>query len=281
MKVTKAAVVGAGTMGGEIAFVIASAGIPVLLKDVDQKFVDHGVETARELWTRLVEKGKLQQTAADAALALIEGTLTYDDFGSVDFVIEAVPERIEIKQSVFAELDATTPGHAILASNTSALSIDEISAATTRPDKVVGFHFFYPASVAKLIEVIEGAATAPETALAAYNFAQAIKKAPIVCGDSPGFVVNRLLCASMGEMHRVADEHGLTPEQLDAAIVGMKVSPTGPCALSDMLGLDTVLHVLEHLNEQFGDDFYVPPRMRELVAAGDLGVKTGKGFYEH
>lgn len=281
MKVTRAAVVGAGTMGGEIAFVIASAGVPVLLKDVDQKFVDHGIETARKLWAKLVEKGKMRQDAADAALALIEGTLTYDDFGTVDFVIEAVPERIEIKQSVFAELDAATPGHAILASNTSALSIDEIGAATTRPDKVVGFHFFYPASVAKLIEVIEGAATAPETALAAYNFAQSIKKAPIVCGDSPGFVVNRLLCASMGEMHRVADEHGLSPEQLDAAIVDMKVSPTGPCALSDMLGLDTVLHVLEHLNEQLGDDFYVPPRMRELVLAGDLGVKTGKGFYEH
>lgn len=278
---TKAAVVGAGTMGGEIAFVIANAGIPVLLKDVDQKFVDHGIDTARKLWAKLVEKGKLEQAAAEAALALIEGTLTYDAFGAVDFVIEAVPERMEIKQSVFAELDAATPGHAILASNTSALSIDEIGAATTRPDKVVGFHFFYPASLAKLIEVIEGAATSPETVLAAYNFAQAIKKAPIVCGDSPGFVVNRLLCASMGEMHRVADEHGLTPQQLDAAIVGLKVSPTGPCALSDMLGLDTVLHVLQHLNEQLGDDFYVPPKMRELVEAGNLGVKTGKGFYEY
>ncbi|MBK5229978.1 MAG: enoyl-CoA hydratase/isomerase family protein, partial [Thermoleophilia bacterium] len=280
LKVKKAAVVGAGTMGGEIAFVIANAGVPVLLKDVDQKFVDHGLKTAEKLWTKLVEKGKLDQKAADAARALIAGTLDYDGFGDVDFVIEAVPERIAIKQAVFAELDAATPGHAILASNTSALSIDEIGAATTRPDKVVGFHFFYPASVAKLVEVIEGAATAPETALSAYNFAQAIKKAPITCGDSPGFVVNRLLCASLGEMHRVADEHDLAPARLDAAITGLKVSPTGPCALSDMLGLDTVLHVLEHLNEQLGEDFYVPPRMKKLVEAGNLGVKTGKGFFD-
>ncbi|MBI5310955.1 MAG: enoyl-CoA hydratase/isomerase family protein [Actinobacteria bacterium] len=280
LKVNKAAVVGAGTMGGEIAFVIASAGIPVLMKDVDQKFIDHGIEHAEQLWSKLVAKEKLTQEAATAARALITGTLDYDGFGDVDFVIEAVPERMAIKQAVFAELDAATPGHAILASNTSALSIDEIASATTRPDQVVGFHFFYPASVSKLIEVIESAATSPETTIAAYNFAQAIKKAPIVCADSPGFVVNRLLCASMGEMHRVADEHDLAPEQLDAALTGLKVSPTGPCALSDLLGLDTVLHVLEHLNAELGDDFYVPPRMKALVEAGDLGAKTGKGFYD-
>lgn len=279
-KVNKAAVVGAGTMGGEIAFVIASAGIPVLMKDVDQKFVDHGLEHAEKLWAKLVAKEKLTQDAADAARALITGTLDYDGFGDVDFVIEAVPERMSIKQAVFAELDAATPGHAILASNTSALSIDEIAAATTRPDQVVGFHFFYPASTAKLIEVIESASTSPEATTAAYNFAQAIKKAPITCADSPGFVVNRLLCASMGEMHRVADEHDLAPEQLDAAITGLKIAPTGPCALNDLLGLDTVLHVLEHLNAELGDDFYVPPRMKALVEAGHLGVKTGKGFYD-
>jgi 3-hydroxyacyl-CoA dehydrogenase len=132
-----------------------------------------------------------------------------------------------------------------------------------------------------LIEVIEGAATSPETALSAYNFAQAIKKAPITCGDSPGFVVNRVLCASLGEMFRIADERGLSPEQLDEAVVSAKAAPAGPCALSDVLGLDTVLHVMDHLNEQFGDEFFVPPLMKELVAAGDLGVKTGKGFYEH
>jgi 3-hydroxyacyl-CoA dehydrogenase len=281
MNVTKAAVVGAGTMGGEIAFVIASAGIPVVLKDVDQKFVDTGIDKARSLWQRQIDKGKADQAALDAGLALIAGAIDYDGFGDIDFAIEAVPERMDVKQAVFAELDAATPGHAILASNTSALSIDEIGAATTRPDKVVGFHFFYPASFSKLIEVIEGAATSPETALSAYNFAQTIKKAPITCGDAPGFVVNRVLCASLGEMFKAADEHDLTPQQMDQAVVSLKAAPAGPAALTDTLGLDTVLHVMEHLNAELGEAFYVPPKLKELVSSGNLGVKSGQGFYEH
>src|ERR671918_3035182 len=181
MFVFKAAVVGAGTMGGEIAQVIAAAEIPVVLKDVEQKFVDTGLEKAREVTegqlNGLVAKEKLTREQADerleATLGRITGTTEYEGFGDVDFVIEAVPERMEIKQAVFAELDALTPGHAILASNTSALPITEIAEATTRPDKVVGFHFFIPASVMRLIEVIEGEETSEETAAAAANFAQA------------------------------------------------------------------------------------------------------------
>ena len=186
MFVFKAAVVGAGTMGGEIAQVIASADIPVVLKDVEQEFVDAGLEKAREVTqgqlASLVEKEKITQEQADARreeiLGLITGTTEYEGFGDVDFVIEAVPERMEIKQAVFAELDALTPGHAILASNTSALSITEMGAATTRPDKVVGFHFFYPASVMRLIEVVEGEDTSEETAQAAANFAHADPQEP-------------------------------------------------------------------------------------------------------
>lgn len=280
MNVTKAAVVGAGTMGGEIAFVIASAGIPVLLKDVDQKFVDHGIDKATELLDRAIKKEKIDEAGKAAVLGLITGTLDYDGFGDVDFVIEAVPERMSIKQSVFADLDAATPGHAILASNTSALSIDEIGAATTRPDKVVGFHFFYPASFSKLVEVIEGAQTSPETSIASANFAQAIKKSPITCADAPGFVVNRILTASLGEMFRAADEHDLSPAQMDAAVVSLKTAPAGPATLTDTLGLDTVLHVMEHLNAELGDTFYVAPKLKELVDAGKLGAKTGSGFYD-
>jgi enoyl-CoA hydratase/3-hydroxyacyl-CoA dehydrogenase len=280
MKVTKAAVVGAGTMGGEIAFVIASAGIPVVLKDVDQKFIDTGLEKARSLWQRQIDKGKATDATLEEGLALITGALDYSAFGDVDFVIEAVPERMAIKQAVFAELDAATPGHAILASNTSALSIDEIGAATTRPDKVVGFHFFYPASFSKLVEVIEGATTAPETTQDAVNFASAIKKSPITCGDAPGFVVNRVLTASLGEMFRAADEHDFSPLQMDAAVLSLKTAPAGPATLTDVLGLDTVLHVMEHLNEQFGDAFYVAPKLKELVGEGKLGAKTGSGFYD-
>lgn len=280
MNVTKAAVVGAGTMGGEIAFVIASAGIPVLLKDVDQRFVDHGIDKATELLDRAIKKEKLDAAGKAAVLELITGTLDYDGFGDVDFVIEAVPERMSIKRSVFADLDAATPGHAILASNTSALSIDEIGAATTRPDKVVGFHFFYPASFSKLVEVIEGAQTSPETTTASVNFAQTIKKSPISCADAPGFVVNRILTASLGEMFRAADEHDLSPAQMDAAVVSLKTAPAGPATLTDTLGLDTVLHVMEHLNAELGDTFYVAPKLKELVEAGKLGAKTGSGFYD-
>src|ERR1700722_7700399 len=162
MFVFKAAVVGAGTMGGEIAHTIATAEIPVVLKDVDQRFVDQGTDKARSLWQGRVDAGKLEPGEMERKLALITGTTSYDAFGDVDFVIEAVPERMQIKQQVFAELDEVTPGHAILASNTSSLSITEMGEVTSRPDKVVGFHFFYPASVMRLIEVVEGEDTSPE-----------------------------------------------------------------------------------------------------------------------
>lgn len=280
MNVRRAAVVGAGTMGGEIAYVVASAGIPVVLKDVEQKFVDLGIEKATALLDRQVEKGRLDAAGKQAVLDLIEPALDYSAFGDVDFVIEAVPEKMAIKQAVFAELDAATPGHAILASNTSALSIDEIGMATTRPEKVVGFHFFYPASFSKLVEVVEGEMTSPESSLLAYNFAQAIKKSPITCADAPGFVVNRVLTASLSEMFRAADQHGLTPAHMDAAVVSLKTAPVGPATLTDTLGLDTVLHVMEHLNAELGESFYVAPKLKELVGAGHLGAKTGRGFYE-
>src|ERR1700738_4975248 len=179
MFVFKAAVVGAGPMGGEIAHAIAAADIPVVLKDVDQKFVDQGIEKARSLWEARVSDGKLEPAERDRKLGLISGTTGYEQFGDVDFVIEAVPERMEVKQAVFCELDAVTPGHAILASNTSSLSITEMGEATGRPDKAGGFAFFFPASVMRLIELIEGDDTSAETAEAAVSFAQRIRKLPI------------------------------------------------------------------------------------------------------
>jgi len=189
MFVFKAAVVGAGVMGGEIAQLIAAADIPVLLKDVDQKYVDAGLAKAREVTEKqvgkLVSKEKLtaEQGAeqVEATLARITGTTSYDGFGDVDFAIEAVPERIEVKHGVFSELDAATPGHAILASNTSGLSITEIGDATNRPDKVVGFHFFWPASAMRLVEIVEGEETSQTTLQGAANFAQAIRKTPVRC----------------------------------------------------------------------------------------------------
>ncbi len=289
MFVFKAAVVGAGTMGGEIAQAIAASDIPVVLKDIDQKFVDHGLEKAREVTSgqlgRLVKKEKLTQEQADARLGqvmgLIEGTTSYDSFGDVDFVIEAAPEKMEIKQAVFAELDEVTPGHAILASNTSSLSITEMAESTLRPEKVVGFHFFYPASVMPLIEVIEGEETDPEVVQAAVNFAQTIKKQPITCGEVPGFVVNRILNSAVGEIWRAQEDKGLSIKKIDEAVAGANVAPMGPFFLVDLLGLDTVMHVAEHLRESYGDSFYVHEGMQKLVADGNLGAKSGgSGFYK-
>jgi enoyl-CoA hydratase/3-hydroxyacyl-CoA dehydrogenase len=288
MFVFKAAVVGAGTMGGQIAQTIAAAGIPVVLKDIRQDLVDAGLTEARNVTQgqvgKLVSKGKLteEQGAAevDRIVGLIDGTTVYDHFGDVDFVIEAVPERMDIKQAVFAELDAVTPGHAILASNTSGLSITEIGDATLRPDKVVGFHYFYPASIMPLIEVIEGDDTAPETTQAAVNFAQAIKKNPITCAEVPGFVVNRILNSGISEIWRAQEERGLSIKSIDDAVGAQNVTPMPPFFLIDLLGLDTVLHVAEHLNESYGDRFYIPKGMQRLVAEGKLGAKTGgSGFY--
>jgi enoyl-CoA hydratase/3-hydroxyacyl-CoA dehydrogenase len=290
MFVFKAAVVGAGVMGGQIAQTIAAAGIDVVLKDIRQDLVDHGLQEARNVtsgtFAKMASKGKITEEEAAAkteeVLARIHGTTSYDGFGDVDFVIEAVPEKMEIKQAVFAELDAVTPGHAILASNTSGLSITEIGDATLRPEKVVGFHYFYPAAVMPLIEVVEGDETSADTVQAAVNFAQAIKKNPITCGEVPGFVVNRILMSGMSEVWRMTDEQDLSLKAVDELIAGAKVTPMGPYFLVNLLGLDTTFHVAEHMVAAYGPErFYVHEGMATQVAAGKLGAKTGgEGFYK-
>ncbi len=289
MFVFKAAVVGAGTMGGEIAQTIASNDVPVVLKDVDQKFVDQGLAKAREVTQSqldsLVKKEKISQPEADEKykeiVGRITGTTEYEGFGDVDFVVEAVPEKMEIKHAVLAELDEVCPGHAVISSNTSALSITDMAEGTSRPDKVVGFHFFYPASVMRLIEVIEGGPTSEDTMQSASNFAQQIRKTPIRCQEVPGFVVNRILNSAMSEIWRAQHEEGLDVKEIDKTVSESGTAPMGPFYLGDLLGLDTILHVAEHLHESYGERFYVSPAIKELVDAGNLGLKTGKGFYEH
>jgi enoyl-CoA hydratase/3-hydroxyacyl-CoA dehydrogenase len=290
MFVFKAAVVGAGTMGGQIAQTIAAAGIPVVLKDIDDALVQAGLDEARNVTQgqvgKLIERGKITAEQGEAQiaeiLARIHGTTSYEGFGEVDLVIEAVPERMDIKQSVFAELDAATPGHAILASNTSSLSITEIGEATLRPEKVIGFHYFYPASIMPLIEIVEGEETSAETVAAAITFAQAIRKQPITCVEVPGFVVNRILNSGISEVWREQEEKGLSIKQIDEGVGAAGVVPVGPYYLVNLLGLDTVLHVAEHLVESYGEErFYVPKGMQKLVADGKLGAKTGgDGFYD-
>ena len=288
MFVFKAGVVGAGTMGAEIAALIAAAGIPVVLRDVDQQLVGAGRERAEAVTAgqldALVAKERLTRAQADeqlaATLALISTTTGYEGFGDVDFVIEAVPERLDLKQAVFEELDAATPGHAILASNTSALSISELAGVTTRPDRVLGFHFFYPASVMRLVEIVEAVETSPESMAAAARFAAAIRKTAIRCADDPGFVVNRVLTSAISELWRAQEEQGLSIEAIDRAITTSKAAPMGPFQLADLLGLDTVLHVAEQLREAFGERFYVHDGLRARVARGELGAKSGRGFYD-
>src|ERR1039457_2120592 len=290
MFVFKAAVVGDRTMGGQIAQTIAAAGIPVVLKDIDDGLVQAGLQEARNVTSgqvgKLAEKGKITAEQAEAQLeeivGRIHGTTSYDGFGEVDFVLEAVPEKIDIKQSVFAELDAATPGHAILASNTSSLSITEMGQATLRPDKVVGFHYFYPASLMPLIEIVEGDETSAETVAAAVTFAQAIRKQPITCAEVPGFVVNRILNAGTSEIWREQEENRLSIKKIDEGVGAAGVIPVGPYHLVNLLCLDTVLHVAEHLVESYGEErFYVPKGMQKLVSEGKLGAKTGgNGFYD-
>ncbi len=290
MFVFKAAVVGAGTMGGQIAQTIAAAGIPVVLKDIDDALVHAGMTEARNVTTgqvtKLAEKGRITAEQAESQieeiLGRIHGTTSYERFGDVDFVVEAVPEKMQIKQAVFAQLDAAVPGHAILASNTSSLSITEIGEATLRPDKVVGFHYFYPASLMPLIEIVEGEETSAETVGAAVTFAQAIRKQPITCAEVPGFVVNRILNAGTSEIWREQEEKGLSIKKIDDGVGAAGVIPVGPYHLVNLLGLDTVLHVAEHLAESYGGErFYVPKGMQKLVSDGKLGAKTGgNGFYD-
>jgi 3-hydroxyacyl-CoA dehydrogenase len=257
--------------------------VPVVLTDIDQERVDKGVGYVHAEIEKLLGKGRINQDKANRLKALVSGVLDKaEGFSDADFIIEAVFEEIGVKQQVFAEVEAVAPAHAILATNTSSLSVTEMGEATTRPDKVCGFHFFYPASMMRLIEVIEGDETSDETLQTAANFAQALRKTAVRCGEVPGFVVNRILTSAMSEVWRVTEEEELDTKEVDKAIQESGTVPMGPYYLTDLLGLDTVLHVAEHLRDSYGGDrFYVSTRMQELVAAGNLGQKTGKGFYEH
>jgi 3-hydroxybutyryl-CoA dehydrogenase len=290
MFVFKAAVVGAGTMGGEIAQVVASAGIPVVLKDVKQEFVDTGLEKARQVTEaqlgNLVKKEKITQENADSQreeiLGRITGTTGYDAFGDVDFVIEAVPERMEIKQAVFSELDEATPGHAILASNTSSLSITEMAATTRRGDRFVGLHFFNPVPLMKLVEVVRSPLTSPEAFEKAAAFAQSLGKTAVRASDKTGFVVNRLLVPYLLDAIRALEEGAGSVVDIDE---GMRLGcghPMGPLTLLDFVGLDTTYSIANIMFDEFREKrFAPPPLLKRMVQAGLFGRKSGKGFYDY
>jgi len=278
MYIFKAAVVGAGAMGAEIAQVISFSGLPVVLKDIDQAMLDKGMARIRRIYESRVEKGKMSQGEAENKIALVEPTLSYDSFGDVDIVIEAVPEKIAIKKAVFAELDNVCPESTIFASNTSALSISELGASTRRPHKVIGMHFFNPAHVMKLVEVIPGLDTSQETVDDVVQFTESLRKIPVVVQECPGFLVNRLLMPYLNEATMVLGEGVATASEIDAAMVDFGM-PMGPFTLMDMLGLDVCSDVGSYLYSEYGERMAPAPLFYKLIQAGRLGEKSGAGFY--
>jgi 3-hydroxyacyl-CoA dehydrogenase len=278
MYIFKAAVVGAGTMGGGLAQVISFSGLPVVLKDVDQKMLDKGMETVRRIYQSRVDKGKMSAGEMESKISLVEPTLTYDSFSDVDIVIEAVPEKMKIKKQVLADLDAVLPETAIIASNTSALSISEMAAATKRPSKVVGMHFFNPAHVMKLVEVIPGLDTAQETVDDVVAFAESLRKLPVVVQECPGFLVNRLFMPYLNEATYCLQEGAATTAEIDAAINDWGM-PMGPFTLMDMLGIDVCQYVGDYMYSEYGPRMAGASLFRKMVEAGRLGEKNGKGFY--
>jgi len=280
MKVQKAAVIGAGAMGSGIAQVLSQAGIEVLLKDVEQSYVDKGLANIKRMYDSRVKKEVLTQAEADELFAQIKGTTSYDGFNNVDIVIEAALEQIEIKLDIFKHLDSICPSRTILATNTSALSISEIGSATKRADKVVGMHFFNPAQTMKLVEVIPGIRTATETVQTALELCRQLHKTPVRVKECPGFLVNRLLFPYMNEACYVLQEGNVTPEEVDNAVVEFGM-PMGPFTLFDMTGIDICAHVNEFLYGEYGPRFEPAPLLKKMMEAKQLGQKTGAGFYVH
>ena len=282
MSIKKMAVLGAGQMGNGITQVAACAGIEVVMIDIQQDFVDRGVATIEKSLAKLVSKERMTQDDADAARSRISTAIDRSACADADLVVEAVPEILDLKLSIFSELDGICKPDCILATNTSSISISEIAAATSRPSKVIGMHFMNPVPIMKLVEVINGKETSEEVTATVLSAAEKMGKIPLMCNDSPGFVSNRILCPMINEAILTLQEGVAEPEAIDGIMkLGMN-HPIGPLALSDLIGNDTVLHIMNVLHEGMGDDKYAPaPLLIEMVEQGKLGRKSGKGFYDY
>ena len=282
MILTKIGVIGAGTMGNGIAQACAVKGIDVTMVDVAQPAVDKGLATVAKSLDRLVSKGTLAQPERDSAIGRIRGTTSYDELKGLPFVIEAATENVELKIRILRQLDALLGPEAIVATNTSSISITQLAAVTQRADRFVGMHFFNPVPVMALVEIIRGLQTSDATHDAVKDLALRLGKSPITVRNAPGFVVNRILVPMINEAFFVLAEGLASPEDIDA---GMRLGcnhPIGPLALADMIGLDVCLAVMNVYVDEFADSKYRPcPLLKEMVAAGRLGRKTGRGVYTY
>jgi 3-hydroxybutyryl-CoA dehydrogenase len=280
MKISKVVVLGTGTMGNGIIQVIAQSGYQVTMEDINDSLLSQARQKIEKSLSKLVEKNKISAGEKENTLGRISSSTSLDVVTDADLVIEAVPEKLDLKAGIFEQLDKLAPGHAILASNTSSLPITAIAAATKRPEQVVGMHFMNPVPVMKGVELIRGRVTSQETINSAIEFVKSINKFPVVAEDYAGFITSRILNAYLNEAaYTVMD--GNTPKDVDDAMVYCTNMPQGPCALMDLVGIDTIVYILDILETEFGPKFRTAPLLRQMARAGHLGKKTGRGFYEY
>jgi 3-hydroxybutyryl-CoA dehydrogenase len=280
--IRKVGVVGLGTMGAGIAQVSVQSGFETIGREVEPELGERGRATIERYLDRGVEKGRLSRDERDAALGGLTLTTDLADLADCDLVIEAALEELELKREIFAELDRVTRPDAILATNTSALSVSEIAEATERRQRVVGMHFFNPAPVLPLVEIVRGRESSAEAVDAAYAWAERAGKQPVRCNDTPGFIVNRILIPLLNDCVRVLDEAGVEPEAMDKAMTNGAGWPLGPCALIDLIGVDVHVHASAALHDKLGEDRMAPPeRLVRMQQEGTLGRKSGRGFYEY
>jgi 3-hydroxybutyryl-CoA dehydrogenase len=269
-------------MGAGIAQISVQSGFETVGREVSDELAERGRATIERYLGRGVEKGRLSEADRDTAVGRLMLTTDLADLADCDLVIEAVLEELDLKRELFAELDRVTRPDAILATNTSALSVSEIAVATERPQRVVGMHFFNPAPVLPLVEIVRGRESSDEAIDAAYGWAERAGKQPVRCNDTPGFIVNRILIPLLNDCVRVLDEAGVVPEEMDKAMTNGAGWPMGPCALIDLIGIDVHVHASEALHGKLGEKRMAPPdRLVRMQQEGALGRKTGRGFYEY
>ena len=282
MNIKKICILGAGQMGSGIAQICAQAGYEVTMRDIEQRFIDGGINNIKRNLSRSLEKGKITQEEMDATLSRVKGTLDMKEAaGDADVVVEVVLEILELKKKIFSELEEIVPAHCLFFTNTSGLSITEMAAMTKRPERFIGTHFFSPVPVMRLLEIIKGFETSDETLEIAKEWGKKIGKEIIVVNEAPAFAVNRLLCTMLNEAFVALAEGVASAEDLDKGMVMGCNHPIGPLALSDAVGLDTLLHIMEGLQRELGDKYKPAPLLRQLVRAGRYGKKNGKGVYDY